>query len=241
MKSKLQNYINYLNQWIINYCKQANTKGIVVGISGGIDSTLVATIANLNKKIKVIGAWMNIENSKLDLQCLNDLKKQNQYPIMEFNLLSVYQQYKKILKVKNKLALANLKARIRMSCLYTIAQENNLLVAGTGNADELYMGYFTKYGDGGCDILPIAHLNKSQISIAANLLKLPSSIINRAPTASLYDGQTDEKEMGVTYNDIDNFLDGKKIDKKAMQIIKQYHQQNLHKFNLPVKPDKKIK
>lgn len=237
---KISNYINYLNQWIINYCKKSHTAGIVVGISGGIDSALVGTIANMNKKIKVIGVWMDIENSKQDIQCLSDLQKQNRFPILEFNLLPIFNQFKKNLKLKNPLSLANLKARIRMNTLYAIAQENNLLVAGTGNADELYMGYFTKYGDGGCDILPIARLNKSQIFTAANLLNLPSSIIEREPTASLYGGQTDEKEMGVTYNEIDKFLLGKKINSKAAKIIKDFHKKNLHKLCLPIKPDKKF-
>jgi NAD+ synthase len=183
---------------------------------------------------------MNIENSQLDSQCLNDLKKQNRFPIIEYDLLPIFNQYKKILKIKNKLALANLKARIRMNVLYNIALENNLIVAGTGNADELYMGYFTKYGDGGCDILPIAYLNKSQIFTAANLLNLPLSIIKREPTASLYDGQTDEKEIGVTYNEIDKFLLGKTINMKALKIIKNLHKKNLHKLNLPVKPGNKF-
>ena len=236
--NQLTNYINYLNKWIINYCKQSHTKGIVVGISGGIDSAVVGAIANLNKKIKVLGVWLDINNSTLDKQCLKDLKKQNLYPVIEFDALPIFNQYKKIIKAKNTLALANLKARIRMSILYSIAQENNLLVAGTGNADELYMGYFTKYGDGGCDILPIAHLNKTQIFTIANLLKLPFSIIKREPTASLYDGQTDEKEMGVSYQEIDKFLSGKKIELSSLKIIKNHHSRNIHKLNMPIKPDK---
>jgi NAD+ synthase len=159
------------------------------------------------------------------------------FPIIEFNLLPIFNQYKKTLKTKSALALANLKARIRMATLYAIAQENNLLVAGTGNADELYMGYFTKYGDGGCDLLPIAHLNKSQIFTIANLLKLPLSIIQREPTASLYDGQTDEKEMGVTYQEIDKFLSGKKINNNSLKVIHDSHRKNIHKLNMPIKPD----
>jgi NAD+ synthase len=183
---------------------------------------------------------MDINNSQLDKQCLSDLKKQKRFPIIEFNLLSVFNQYKKVLKVKSELSLVNLKARIRMSALYCIAQQNNLLVAGTGNADELYLGYFTKYGDGGCDMLPLAYLNKSQIFTVARILNLPDSIINREPTASLYDGQTDEKEMGVTYNEIDNFLLGKRINLRSTKIIKDLHKKNIHKLSLPIRPDKKF-
>jgi NAD+ synthase len=184
---------------------------------------------------------MDIRNSSLDFKCLNDLQKQKRFPIIEFNLLPIFNQYKKMLKIKNALALANLKSRLRMVNLYALAQENNLLVAGTGNADELYMGYFTKYGDGGCDILPIAHLNKTQIFNIAKILELPSSIIEREPTAGLYEGQTDEKEMGVTYREIDDFLMRKQINQKTLNIIKGFHHKNLHKFNLPIKPKKEFK
>jgi NAD+ synthase len=209
-----------------------------VGISGGIDSAVVAAIANLHKDIKVLGVWMNIDNSVLDVKCVADLKKQNLFPIIDVNLIPIFNAYKKTLKLKNDLSISNIKARLRAVALYAIAQENNLLVAGTGNADELYMGYFTKFGDGACDLLPIAQLTKSRIFEAAKILKLPSSIIERAPSASLYEDQTDEDEMGVKYVDIDAFLYNKKIPKNSQDIIQKFHRVNGHKFNMPPKPVK---
>jgi NAD+ synthase len=181
---------------------------------------------------------MNIDNSALDIQCVNDLKKQKRFPIIDVDLMPIFNSYKKTLKLKNNLSVSNLKARLRAVALYAIAQENNLLVAGTGNADELYMGYFTKYGDGACDILPIACLTKARVFETAKLLKLPSSIVERAPSASLYENQTDEDEMGVRYNVIDAFLYGKTIPITPLNVIKKYHEINKHKFGMPPKPDK---
>ncbi|MDR0826130.1 MAG: NAD(+) synthase [Mycoplasmataceae bacterium] len=237
----MNKYLQYLSKWISDYCKAAHVSGIIVGISGGIDSALLAQIAAQDKKLKVLGVWMNIGNSALDIQCVEDLKKQNKFDIIDIDLNTIYVQQTNLLRLTSPLALANLKARLRMTTLYALAQQNNLIVAGTGNADELYMGYFTKYGDGACDILPLANLTKDDIFTASKLLKLPSRIIERAPSASLFAGQTDENEMGVSYNDIDDYLCGKKISESSIKIIERFHKVNSHKFHLPIKPDKQFK
>jgi NAD+ synthase len=179
---------------------------------------------------------MNIGNSALDIKCVNDLKKQNNYKIIDVNLVPIFNTYIKTLRLKNPLSIANLKARLRAVALYSIAQEQNCLVLGTGNADELYMGYFTKFGDGACDLLPISKLTKSRVFEAARMLNLPKSIIERAPSASLYENQTDEDEMGVRYNVIDAYLYNKKIPEHPLNIIQRYHRINSHKFSLPLKP-----
>jgi NAD+ synthase len=181
---------------------------------------------------------MNIDNSKLDIKCINDLKRQNRFTIIDVNLMSIFNAYKKILKLNNRLSISNLKARLRAVALYAIAQEYSLLVMGTGNADELHMGYFTKYGDSACDLLPIAQLTKQRVFEAAKILKLPSSIVERAPSASLYENQTDEDEMGVRYPIIDAYLYGKTIPSVSLSIIKKSHQINQHKLHMPVKPRK---
>jgi NAD+ synthase len=179
---------------------------------------------------------MNIGNSALDIKCINDLKKQNAFPIIDVNLMPIFNSIKKTLSLKNTLSINNLKARLRAVSLYALAQEHNLLVLGTSNADELYMGYFTKYGDGACDLMPLSKLTKHRIFEAAKILKLPISIIERAPSASLYENQTDEDEMGVRYNVIDAFLYSKKIPKLPLSIIQKYHRLNQHKFTMPAKP-----
>ena len=109
----------------------------------------------------------------------------------------------------NKAALANIAPRLRMITLYAIAASENRLVAGTGNRSEAYVGYFTKWGDGAHDFNPIADLTVTEIYEFLRYLKVPDYIINKAPSAALYDGQTDESEMGITYNELDQYISGK--------------------------------
>src|SRR5690625_940888 len=127
---------------------------------------------------------------------------------------------------------ANLRARLRMSSLYTIATNYNYLVVGTDNAAEWYTGYFTKYGDGGVDIQPIIDLRKEEVGAMAKYLELPPSVINKTPSADLWVGQTDEEELGTTYEYIDKFLKGEPIPEKDEQIIKQIHARTEHKRNI---------
>ena len=123
----------------------------------------------------------------------------------------------------------NLKARMRMATLYAFAQNKRGLVLGTDNMDERYTGYFTKFGDGGVDLLPIAHLLKREVVEACLLLGLPEDLARRTPSAGLYQGQTDEKEMGITYNDLDDYLLGKEVSKEAKERIERLHRISEHK------------
>ena len=129
----------------------------------------------------------------------------------------------------DKSTLGNLKARIRMSILYAFAQKERGLVVGTDNADERYVGYYTKYGDGACDLLPIAHLVKAEVVEAAKILGVRTSLAERVPTAGLYEGQTDEKEMGILYKDLDAYVLGRKVNKEAEERIKYLHRISEHK------------
>jgi NAD+ synthase len=179
---------------------------------------------------------MDIDNSSLDLQCVKALRQQKHFEIIDVPLLKQFQNHVQLLKLTKPAALANLKARLRAITLYALAQEHNLLVAGTGNADEAYMGYFTKFGDGAADILPIVHLTKKRVFESAKLLNVPSIITQRAPSASLYKDQTDESEMGVAYESIDAYLNFKKIKTHDQLIIERFHKNNQHKFSMPVQP-----
>jgi NAD+ synthase len=123
----------------------------------------------------------------------------------------------KIFPKARKLVQANLKPRLRMITLYYFANKLNYLVCGTGNKTELSVGYFTKYGDGGVDLLPIGDLLKRQVRQLARELKVPEYIITKAPTAGLWPGQTDEGEMGITYPELDDILE--RIEKKRRQVI----------------------
>ena len=129
----------------------------------------------------------------------------------------------------NKAALANLAPRLRMITLYAIAASENRLVAGTGNRSEAYVGYFTKWGDGAHDFNPIADLTVTEIYEFLRYLKASECIINKAPSAALYDGQTDESEMGITYNELDQYIAGKKLDEDKCRLIELLHRKSEHK------------
>lgn len=131
-----------------------------------------------------------------------------------------------------------------MTTLYALAQQNNYLVLGTNNADERYIGYFTKYGDGGVDLAPIIHLLKKDIKKIAKILGVNKQIINRQPTAGLWKNQTDENELNFTYKVLDNYLMNKQISQKDKEKIENLHQKSKHKQNwikIPLKKFRNIK
>jgi NAD+ synthase len=127
------------------------------------------------------------------------------------------------------MAVANIAPRLRMTTLYTIGQSENRLVAGTGNRSEIYMGYFTKWGDGASDFNPIADLCASEVFEFLRYLNAPASIVEKAPSAGLYEGQTDEKEMGVTYRAIDGWLLRGEAEEADKAVIDRYHSRSEHK------------
>ncbi|WEK83074.1 MAG: NAD(+) synthase [Mycoplasma sp.] len=236
--SSLKQYALYLNKWLNDYLKQANKKAVVIGISGGIDSALALAICFLSKKVKVYPYFLDIENSTLDKQCIKALEKHYKIKIPKINLKDEYLKIVKKTKLKNSLAKSNIKPRLRMLSLYALAQEHNALVLGTSNLDELYLGYYTKYGDGACDLALLSKMIKQEVFNMAKELNVPPIIINRKPSASLYSGQTDEEDMGLKYLDIDKYLDGKKTSKKVADLIKQKHQLAKHKKIKLNEPDK---
>ncbi len=131
------------------------------------------------------------------------------------------------------LAMANLKPRLRMTTLYFCANRLNRLVAGTGNRSEAYVGYFTKYGDGGVDVLPIGDLTKAEVRALARHLRVPQAIVDRTPTAGLWPGQTDEDEMGLTYETLDAYLRGEAVPAEARARIDRLHAASEHKRRFP--------
>lgn len=135
--------------------------------------------------------------------------------------------------VAEKMSQGNLKARLRMSTLYAVANAMNYMVVGTDNAPESYTGYFTKYGDGGVDLLPISSLTKTEVRAWARMLGLPMRIATRVPTAGLWPGQTDESELGITYDQIDRYLLGEEVSPEVQERIESLHRQSEHKRNMP--------
>ncbi len=235
---QLPDYLLYLEKWLKSVVKNANQKGIICGISGGIDSAVViAMIAKVfpNNHLALI---MPCESDDLDAQLANQLSQRLSLNSKTIDLTNTYNAFLATNSELSTLAKGNLKARLRMAALYAYAQTNNYLVAGTDNACEWYIGYFTKFGDGAADIAPIIYLNKSEVYQAAKIYNINQEIIDRVPTAGLWEGQSDEKELGFSYNVLDKFLSGdRNIDANIIKKIEKYHQNSKHKREGILKPD----
>lgn len=203
--------------WIRKQVKDSGAKGIVLGLSGGIDSSVVACLCKeASAGRKVLGLFLPCNSHHQDLKDAFLLAKQLGIKTKRVDLSRIYGSILKVLPAANKLARANLKPRLRMLVLYYFANKLNYLVCGTGNKSELLAGYFTKYGDGAVDILPIADLYKRQVRELARELKIPENIISKHPSAGLWPGQTDEGEMGLTYSELDDILE--RIDERKAQV-----------------------
>ena len=137
-------------------------------------------------------------------------------------------------------AKINLAPRLRMTTLYAVAGSENRLVAGTGNRSERYMGYFTKWGDGACDFNPIADLTVGEVYEFLEFLHAPRSIIDKAPSAGLFEGQTDEQEMGVSYAAVDEYILHGTGTEKDIAVIERFHSRSAHKLRLPLVFDERV-
>ncbi|MCU4706829.1 NAD(+) synthase [Mycoplasma sp. CSL7503-lung] len=245
-EEKTLEYIEVLKKFLKNKLKKANATGFIVGISGGIDSALTYSLAKLVAPNTTIGVVMPISSmSDYDLKHISELEKTFGQEFIKVDLSSVFEAQLKQLNISNKLAIANIKPRLRMTTLYALAQENNSLVLGTDNADEVYIGYFTKYGDGGADLLPISRLTKGEVNFMAKILGVPESILNKKPSAGLWEGQNDEDELGFSYLELDYYInhlnDKDKINSyikdESIEKIKHKHKISKHKRDGAYKPN----
>lgn len=203
--------------------REAKANGVVLGLSGGVDSAVVAALsAKALGPRRVTALIMPEAETRSDGDVADAIAVANslgiEYRVIDFT--GVYRAFAKCLPVFGRAARVpngNLRARIRMCLLYYYANRRNLLVAGTGNKSELLQGYFTRYGDGGVDMLPIGGLYKTQVRALARSLGIPERIIAKVPTAGLWPGQSDEAELGIRYEALDKVLAGilaKKTDKR---------------------------
>jgi NAD+ synthase len=202
--------VAYIEKWMASRVKEAEVKGIVVGLSGGVDSAVVAAIGQRVFKEGALGVIMPCHSNPADktdaLLVANHLGLSHKVADLSTTFDTLTDTLEKASSPLTDMARANLKARLRMATLYGVAQSTSRLVCGTGNRSEWEMGYFTKYGDAGSDLLPLLDLLKCEVRAVAHWLGLPEVIITRAPTAGLWAGQTDEGEMGFTYDDLDRYL-----------------------------------
>jgi len=231
MKKKIIN-------WIRQVLRETKAKGVVLGVSGGVDSAVVASLCTmaLGRK-RVLALILPCHSNKDDAYYAKKVIKKLGIRYKYIDLSGVYDKLVSLLPKTNKLALSNLKPRLRMMALYYFANSFNYLVVGTGNRSELTVGYFTKYGDGGVDILPIGRLLKCQVYRLAKELDVPKEIISRTPTAGLWAGQTDEGEMGITYKKLDKILKQyNNIKKIPNKKVRKMAVDALHKLSPPLLP-----
>ena len=229
-KEEFEGRVAYIRALVTN----SGVKGIVYGNSGGKDCALVSILCkaacentlglimpcsskrNYEQDLmdaKAVAEKFNIENRIVDLTPVRDAE---------------VRELEKVTPLNND-ALVNIAPRLRMTTLYAVAASEARLVAGTGNRSELHMGYFTKWGDGGCDFNPIADLTATEVLEFLEYLEAPRCVIDKAPSAGLYEGQTDEQDMGVTYKAIDHYLLTGEVSDEDKLIIDRYHSRSEHK------------
>ena len=229
--------IDYIKKWILDYCKSMSKEPdcLVVGISGGIDSSVTSTICALTGK-KTIVLSMPIKQIKEqhDLSLKHQKWLKNKFKNVEGHIIdldNVFKSFKNSLnQFNNEHGLANSRARLRMTTLYQVAASNNGIVVGTGNkVEDFGVGFYTKYGDGGVDISPIADCTKSQVWDMGKKLGILEEIIKAQPTDGLWDdGRTDVGQLGMSYQELEEAMKdpNNKGHKKYLEIRKR----NLHKM-----------
>jgi len=218
--------------------KDAGAKGIVYGNSGGKDAALVGILCKLACEntlglIMPCGSKQNYGSDTIDAVAVSE---QFNIELRIIDLKTTSDTIKSAIGKSAKLsetALSNIAPRLRMTALYAVGASEDRLVAGTGNRSERYMGYFTKWGDGAFDFNPIADLTVTEVYEFLEYLGAPRSIIDKAPSAGLFDGQTDEAEMGVTYKSIDEFILNGNCPEEDIKVINRYHSTSAHKRTMP--------
>ncbi|MCE2743262.1 MAG: NAD(+) synthase [Fluviicola sp.] len=242
---------NHIISWLDSYIEKSGAKGFIVGISGGVDSALTSTLcAKTGKKTLIMTMPIRQTSAEYDraIEHINDLK--SKFPNVEsldIELTSVFESIESTFPkdtVENTLAMANTRSRLRMLTLYGIGQANSCLVVGTGNKIEDFgVGFFTKYGDGGVDLSPIADLTKTQVWELARYNNVVESIVTAKPTDGLWDdGKSDEDIIGATYPELEWAMDfqGEEsmLTERQLEVLKIYRRLNAinqHKMNpIPV-------
>ena len=239
---EVKNRAKIITDWINNYCETTsfNPKALVVGISGGIDSSVVSTLcANTGRKTIVLTMPIKQIKSQHDLSLQHAKSLKIKFKNVEHHLIEmdkIFGSFSQVLNnFDNEHGFANSRARLRMATLYQVAAANSGIVVGTGNkVEDFGVGFYTKYGDGGVDISPIADCTKSQVWELGRHLGVSNDIINSPPTDGLWnDGRNDVDQLGMTYEDLEKAMDNK--NDPNYQKYLRIREKNLHKMNpIPV-------
>ncbi len=205
----MNNVAELLSGWIRKKVEEASAEGVIVGMSGGLDSSVTAVLCKNAFPKSTLGLIMPCFSDPEDIEHVKQVAEKFDIETRKVDLSPIFLTVLETLGSKayeRDIATANLKPRLRMLVLYYFANKLNYLVVGTGNKSELMIGYFTKYGDGGVDLLPLGHLLKTEVRALAEVLDIPKAIIEMPPSAGLWAGQTDEAEIGMSYEVLDGVL-----------------------------------
>lgn len=231
IRQDIDNRVDFIRRAL----EEAHADGIVFGSSGGKDSALVAILAKLATP-NVLGVIMPCQSRRnygMDRDDALTLHKRFDIETAEVDVTPIKEAFlsavKDAVEEQSDLAYINVNPRLRMAILYNIAQRRNYLVAGTGNLSEITMGYFTKWGDGACDINPISDLTVTKVYEYLEYLDCPEPFLVKAPSAALSEDQTDEQEMGVSYKEIDSYIEGGEVSDTARLVIERRFRTSEHK------------
>lgn len=239
--------VEKITTFINNKVDEANAQGVVLGLSGGVDSACAICLSQKAVGSEKVFAVIAPEEGLTPPEDVEDSVNLCEKLCIDYKVIKInplVNTFIQTLGEKNDTATANLKPRIRMAALYFFANSKNMLVVGTGNRTELKVGYFTKYGDGGVDILPLGDLYKTEIFSLAKHLGVPKKIIDKKPSAGLWKSQTDESEMGLSYEKLDALLqafensskydvDLKDVQKAEIDKIGNMVESSAHKRQTP--------
>ncbi len=236
--------VEKLISWIQEQVRLAGCEGVVVGLSGGLDSSVTAVLCKKAFPDNSLGVIMPCHGNPRDIKDARLIAKKFDIDSRTVVLDEVFDLFLSKLpntvddsnSPRKEMTVANLKPRLRMITLYYLANCLNYLVVGTGNKSEIVVGYFTKYGDGGVDILPLGNLLKTQVRQLAKELGIPDEIIAKPPSAGLWRGQTDEEELGVTYEELDQYLLTGKASREIKDKIDRLIKASIHKRQMPPVP-----
>lgn len=228
-----------ITAWLREKVLLSGGRGAVFGLSGGIDSSVVAVLCQKALPGACLGVIMPCYSQEIDREHAELVARKFAIPYKIVSLDRVFDEMllalegKRVNEVGKNLAAANVKPRLRMSVLYYYAARNSYRVIGTGNKSEISIGYFTKYGDAGVDFEPIGDLLKEEVREMAAYLGIPREIIEKKPTAGLWEGQNDEDELGFSYRELDRYLKGENVDPAVRAKIEALHKASLHKCTMP--------
>ncbi len=231
-----------LTAWLESKLEESGCKSFIVGLSGGIDSAVVAGLCSRVRPNDTYGFIMPCHSNPDDARYAQMVADAFNISAKKIVLDEIYDSLLSKLtdepyeENKQNLAFANIKPRLRMTTLYFYANKYNGLVVGTGNKAEITVGYFTKYGDGGADLLPIANLVKGEVFELAKYLGVPKPIIDKKPSAGLWHGQDDEEEMGITYKQLDHYIKTGEGEPRVKEIIERLNRKSAHKRIIPPTP-----